>query len=423
MKWARCSLWVGATLGVLAVPLGLHAQTSLGSTVEGLLQVARANNPEFRGMRFEAEAAAQRVGPAGALPDPKFRVELRDITKMGEQSPTILPGRVGSTRYLLMQDLPWYGKRDLRREVASEQAEAVSAKATGTWRELAAKIKVLYAQLYYLAQNEQLTQEILALMVHLEKIAQVRYSAGLTAQQDVIKAQLEQSAVRVELITLQAERRQLQSRMNALLGRPSAEPLAPPEAMTPLPALDAYSFAALEQRARQRNPLLRAEASQIRSAEKNRDLTHKNRYPDFSVGVSPIQYRGAIKEWELMVELNIPLQQDARRAQERESEAMLATARSRHDAVANQLLAELYENVVGLETAQRTLTLTMESILPQSELTFRSALAGYETGKVDFATLLDAQRQIRQNKLSLIKSGTDAQVRLAEIDRIAGEEQ
>lgn len=78
---------------------------------------------------------------------------------------------------------------------------------------------------------------------------------------------------------------------------------------------------------------------------------------------------------------------------------------------------------MGLETAQRTLTLTTESILPQSELTFRSALAGYETGKVDFATLLDAQRQIRQSKLSLIKSGTDAQMRLAEIDRIAGEEQ
>lgn len=423
MRWIQQSLCIGATLGVLAMPPGLHAQTSLGSTVEGLLQVARANNPEVRGMRFEAEAAAQRVGPAGALPDPKFRVELRDITKMGEQSPTILPGRVGSTRYLLMQDLPWYGKRDLRREVASEQAEAASAKATGTWRDLAAKIKVTYAQLFYLAQNEQLTQEILALMVHLEKIAQVRYSAGLTAQQDVIKAQLEQSAVRAELITLQAERRQLQARMNALLGRPSAEPLAPPEAMAPLPALGASSFAALEQRARQHNPLLRAEASQIRSAEKNRDLTNKNRYPDFSVGVSPIQYRGAIKEWELMVELNIPLQQDARRAQERESEAMLATARSRHDAVANQLLAELYENVVGLETAQRTLTLTTESILPQSELTFRSALAGYETGKVDFATLLDAQRQIRQAKLNQIKAGADAQMRLAEIDRIAGEEQ
>jgi hypothetical protein len=67
-------------------------------------------------MRYEAEAAAERVTPAGALPDPKFRTELRDITRMGEQNPTLAPARVGSTRYLLMQDVPWLGKRDLKRE-------------------------------------------------------------------------------------------------------------------------------------------------------------------------------------------------------------------------------------------------------------------------------------------------------------------
>jgi outer membrane protein TolC len=52
----------------------------------------------------------------------------------------------------------------------------------------------------------------------------------------------------------------------------------------------------------------------------------------------------------------------------------------------------------------------------------KAALAGYETGKVDFATLLDAQRQIRQAKLNQIKSRAEAQVRLAEIERILGED-
>ena len=42
-------------------------------------------------MRLEADAAGERVTQAAALPDPKFRVELRDITKFGEQSPTVPP--------------------------------------------------------------------------------------------------------------------------------------------------------------------------------------------------------------------------------------------------------------------------------------------------------------------------------------------
>ena len=292
----------------------------------------------------------------------------------------------------------------------------------GTWSELAAKIKTAYAQLYYLDQNERLTREILDLMARLEKVAQVRYASGLAAQQDVIRAQLEQTSMRNELIALEAERSQLQARLKALVGRPASETLATPERIRTLPASESMRFDVLEQRARASNPLLRTEESQIRAAEKNRELTYKNRYPDFAVGVSPIQYGKSVREWELMVEVTIPLQQDTRRAQEREAQAMLEAARSRREVATNQVLADLYENVAGLEAARRTLALTTESLLPQSELTYRSALAGYESGKVDFATLLDAQRQIRQAKLNQVKAGVAAQTRLADIERIVGEE-
>jgi outer membrane protein TolC len=292
----------------------------------------------------------------------------------------------------------------------------------GTWSELAAKIKTAYAQLYYLDQNERLTREILDLMARLEKVAQVRYASGLAAQQDVIRAQLEQTSMRNELIALEAERSQLQARLKALVGRPASETLATPERIRTLPASESMRFDVLEQRARASNPLLRTEESQILAAEKNRELTYKNRYPDFMVGLSPIQYGKSIREWELMVEVTIPLQQDTRRAQEREAQAMLEAARSRREVATNQVLADLYENVAGLEAARRTLALTTESLLPQSELTYRSALAGYESGKVDFATLLDAQRQIRQAKLNQVKAGVAAQTRLADIERIVGEE-
>lgn len=80
------------------------------------------------------------------------------------------------------------------------------------------------------------------------------------------------------------------------------------------------------------------------------------------------------------------------------------------------------QRLAGFDSERQSLTLTTENLLPQSELTFRSALAGYESGKVDFATLLDAQRQIRQAKLNQVKAGINAQMRLAEIERIVGEE-
>jgi cobalt-zinc-cadmium efflux system outer membrane protein len=128
-----------------------------------------------------------------------------------------------------------------------------------------------------------------------------------------------------------------------------------------------------------------------------------------------------VKEWELMVELNLPLQQGTRRAQERESEAMLSAARSRRDATANQVLGEL-SGTSRLRCGPRTETLAATSLLPQIRTDFQGGIAGYETGKVDFATLLDAQRQIRQARQNRLKAQADAQMSLAEIERILGED-
>jgi len=393
-----------------------------GADVESLLAVAKENNPELATMRHEADAAVQRITPAGALPDPKFRTELRDITRMGNQNPTVLPGRVGSTRYVLMQDVPWSGKRELKREIAEFDAEAAKGRIRVTWSELAARIKTAHAQRYFLHHNRQLLTEILGLMSALEKIAHARYAGGLSAQQDVIRAQVEQTGMKYELIVIENEMQQVEARLNGLLARPAASPLHPPETLRSLPAPASLDPGGLRDRLSTGNPLLFTENSRIRAAEKSRELAYRNRYPDFSLGVSPIQVQGTLREWELMVELNIPLQQSTRRAQEQESEAMLQAAKSRREAAANQMLAELAEQLSAIAAARKTEALAADTLLPQAELTYRAALAGYETGKVDFATLLEAQRQIRQAKQNRIKARAEARIRLAEVERLLGED-
>jgi outer membrane protein TolC len=393
-----------------------------GADLAGLLAIVNERNPDYASMRYEAKAAAERVTPAGALPDPRLRTEWMDITKMGEQNPTLLPANTGNTRYTLMQDLPWFGKRDLKRDIAQLEADGSQAKASASWTELVAKIKVAQAQRYYLRSNEKLTQEVLDLMARLEQIAQSRYASGLAAQQDVIRSQIEQTMLRHELLALQTEKVQADARLNTLLARPASATLAAPGQQRALPWPSQLEARALEQRVHSRNPQLFAEQARVKAAEKSRELSHKNRYPDFTLGISPTQYGGAIKEWGLMLEVNIPLQQTSRRAQEREAEAMLSAAQSRQQATANQLLSDLAENLAAIEAVQHNDMLATASLLPQANLTFSSALAGYENGKVDFATLLDAQRQISQTKQNQIKARLEAQMRLAEIERLIGED-
>ena len=416
-------LSIGVTSLSTLAAITAHAGEPLpGASVESLLALAKEHNPDYATMRLEADAALQRIVPAGALPDPTLRVELQDITMGGEQNPTLLPNRVGATRYLVMQELPWFGKRDLRRDIAALEAEGAKGRAMGNWAELSSRIKAGYAQFYYVHQSTGLSREILALMARLEQVAQARYAGGLATQQDVIRAQVEQTNLRNELVALEGERRMIQARLNMLVARPADAPLAEPERLRALPAPAQLDYAALQERVRSRNPQLFAEEARIRAAEKTRALTYKNRFPDVAVGIAPMQSRNSIKEWELMVEMRIPLQQPTRRAQEREAEAMLAAARTRKEATANQVLSDLAEAIAGIDAARSAETLTATSLLPQAELTYKAALASYETGKVDFATLLDAQRQILQAKQNRIKAQAQGQARLADIERILGEQ-
>jgi len=417
------ALLISTVLGASVTGLVRAQDTSLGSNVHDLLAYARAQSPELEAMRQEADAAAQRVGPAGALPDPVLRVELMNINNYGNDAPpSLLPSRVGETKYTVMQTLPLWGKRDLRREAAAADATQAAARSEVTWTELATRIKTSYAEYYRAVGNERLTREVLKLLSILEQIAQARYAAGLVPQQDAIRAQLEQTAMRLELVGLENEQRQSRARLNGLLARNAAAPLADPQELRPWPAVTTSDALTLAERARARNPQLQAELARLAGAEKNRDLTLRNRYPDLLVGVAPSQVGSRITQWGLMFEVNIPLQQEARRAQEREAEAMVGAARSRSEALSHQLLAELAGSLSAFDAALRTESLIKSQLLPQSELSLQSSLAAYENGKVDFATLLEAQRQIRKGRQELLRSRVDAQLRLADIERILGEE-
>jgi cobalt-zinc-cadmium efflux system outer membrane protein len=157
-RWAG-SLVVGVVLGAAGPVAAVAQEAPLGRDLPGLLAYARAQSPEIRAMHEEAEAAAQRVGPAGALPDPVLRVELMNINNYGtDASPSLLPWKVGETKYTLDAVIAPVGQaraqagRRRRRCAPGRGPQRMRA-----WAELAARIKAAYAEYYRATGNERLT--------------------------------------------------------------------------------------------------------------------------------------------------------------------------------------------------------------------------------------------------------------------------
>jgi len=417
LRILQCTL----AAALLVAASGSHAQpatTELGSSLKGVLAFLEGRNPELRAMNYEADAAQQRLRGAGALPDPVLQMELRDIPF---SDPTLSPANAGNTRYSLRQMFPLGDKRELRRGVAAADANAAEARRSATVAEVRMRAKVAYAQYWYAGQAQVVTEQLRALMADLEQIARARYGSGLAPQQDVIKAQTELTVLRSDLVMLGSERRQAAARLNGVLDRPADASLADPRELRPVPQR-AFDFASLVKLAGERSPTLAMNTAQITSAERNTQLMRASRVPDLGVGLAVIQQGTRLTDYEVMLEVNIPWQTDIIRANVNEAQSMSEAASARRSAAASQIQSELGQNWASLDALREQDGIVRATLLPQVELTVESALASYRTGRVDFATLLDAQRQMRRTRLDLLKIELEQQMRLAEIERIVGED-
>jgi len=413
-------LAAGLAAALLLAALPARAgDAPLGAGLAGLLDYARRHNPELAVRRHEAEAARERVEPASALPDPKFQLELMDFTNtMSGGGTTLVPGDVGQTRYRVIQPLPFYGKRDLRGSVAAAQAGQSEQQQAAAVLDVEARIKTAFARYYQASGQAGIIGEALALVEGLGRLVETRYGVGLVPQQDVVRAHSEATTLRLDLVDAERRHRDAAARLNAQLPRPADAPLANPGNLPSVPTVP--TLAVLFERTKVVSPELAGERLGVDAATDNRDLVLRNRYPDFAVGLTNNRPKNGVDSWDLMVELNIPLQQSSRRAQEREAERRLDAARSRVAAAEARLGGRLGETLAAVTANTDKARLLRDTLLPQSLASFESAQAGYESGRVNFNTLIEAERQVLRSRLALLDAETEIRVQIAELERLTG---
>jgi outer membrane protein TolC len=394
-------------------------QSPPGASVESLLALAREMNPEVAARALEAEAALARVDGAGTLPDPMFRTEFKDIERTND---TYLPERSNRIEYWLEQEFPLWGKRGLRTEVARAEADGARARLRAAEIDLAARIKTVFARAYGLDQAIRLIEAQLRSLAELSELAHLRYAQGLGLQQEALAAELEWARLQTEQARLMGERRQTASRMNALLARPVASPLAAPEALPPVPAENSLVLAELIERARQSNSELQAERATITAAEQEQVLVRREWYPDLTVGVAAVDEDRRFIGYEAMIGVTVPLQWGLRQAREREAAATLGAARARREGAALRLQEELEGAYWALQSAQEIARLLRDVQLPAASLALDAAIQAYTVNRIELGRVIDSERRVREISLELLNALVEQQFRLAEIERLIGGE-
>lgn len=390
---------------------------TVGDSLTSLQAAVQQDNPQLQQVMAEIQAASARTISAGALADPVFKLELMDFTPEGKGK-QYLPGRTGQSKYTLMQDLPWYGKRDLKASIAEQQADVAKFKAAKTQNELKAEMRRLYTRRYETHQMWLLNEEIDSVLHQIEQTANSRYQQGLANQQELIQTQLNRSQLAKMQIDLEANQQQLQSWTNAILNRaPSAELAFPAD----LPSLSNNELKTLKDTDwLKKTPQWQQTVSERNAATLNERLVEKNRYPDFTVGVVAVQNQQQLEEWEGMVQFNLPLNLTRRTADEREAQAMSIAAKAEQQQMSNDLQSQFWRAITAIEQAQKQQQLLKNKIQEQAALNLRSALQAYQNNQLPLSGLLEAEQQWLEVRQSQIQAASAEQMAYADIEALTG---
>jgi outer membrane protein, heavy metal efflux system len=432
----QASLFVGLVLALIGRGSEVNAQLLLSEAITEAVE----KNPEIQLMRQRLQAVSARAKQAPYLEDPEINFQLGGVPL---STPTNF-NNADTNSIGIRQKLPFFGKLGLKEKVAQQEVRVAEQELRAKERdaqqevrvaeqELRAKereiismVKMAYADLFMGEKASEILREQLEIMRTLIRATEARYQVGRVTQQDVFKALLEQSEIMNQLINVEAESSTAQAKLNNAMYRAPRSPVQLPANLTP-PSVD-LNLPSLDDLALANRPQLKGAEEEIVRSERTYELADRNRkFPDFMVGWDYMRMPTDMKKdrYGAMINITVPFSPwtiGRREYEVEESLAEIRAAKANREAMRNMTVREVAESQAKVQAARRSITLYSEGLLTQAELSFRSAMSAYQTGRVEFVTLLEAQRALREARMGYYKATVSFLQNLADLERVVGKD-
>ncbi len=287
-------------------------------------------------------------------------------------------------------------------------------------RSVIQQVKQTYFQIAYLEETLHVLERNGRLLEQIEKIADARYRVGQGSQQDVLKAQLQRTRLLREIAHHHQLQRTAQAQLRKLLNRPPDSPEIGAEQLVETPLR--YTAEELLAKVRTENPQVTAQQEMVKRQSLQVELARKDRYPDFNLQYM-WQHTGEKFPDYYMVTFSARLPIYRRRKLNPEiAQATEELNRSRHEYESQVQTAyfEVRDQYITAQTASEVLKIYHDGLIPQALSTYGAGLAAYQTGKLDFETLLSALLDVLNFDEEYWKTLADHETALSRIEQLTG---
>lgn len=418
---SRISLYTIVSI-LFAMASLVHAEEAKPvENLSTLVETALANNPELKSSQARWEMFRNRIAQARSLDDPMLMLKIQN----GVVKSPFDFSRDGMTQKVIgvSQQIPVWGKRGLKGEVAAHEAESYRWQMEERRRELIRMVKETWYQIYFADRSLEIVDKNVRILDNFVTLTETKYAVGQGAQQDIFKSQVERSKMLDMKISLEQERKSLVAALNALLYR------SPETAVGRIPDFEirplSLSARDLRETALGKRPMIKSLQAAIDKGEAGRRLARKEFYPDFNVSLEYMQREPAMGSdgadmYGLGVTFNLPVQRERRHAMVAESNSEISMATEELNGLRNSIDSGISDLLARLEKREKLVHLYRSGIIPQAEQSLESATIGYRVNKVDFLSLLDSRMTLFNYERELYESQAEYMIRLAQLEALVG---
>lgn len=375
-----------------------------------VVEAALAASPSLRAADAQLAATQARQRAAGALPNPMFMAGVQNQQIDLSADPMMTMYMVGASQTLIRKD-----RRDVFKRAAALEVQQLERQIESRRAEITRDVLVAYHEAAAAENQIAANEEVAKLNATIAEAATIRYETGSAPQIDIIRAKLEESNVRHELLMQAGNRDQARARLRALLALSlDAE----------IPALAVQH--PMEHHARAgplsldvATPAIAGLEAEVGRAEAEIRLAKLLTKPDVSLEAS-YGFRPQQKDmFSVVGRIELPIRKAST------IEPRIAEAIARRDAARAQIdvVRQNLQRDFGVALAQRNeaieqINLHVERLVPEAKLGFESALASYQSGKTTFDSVLGALQTYRRLNVDYYGFLRQLLVAEAEIDAI-----
>lgn len=324
-------------------------------------------------------------------------------------------------RIEVTQTFPWPGILGARGKVATQALKALENEELTTLRDLILQTKKLYFELLFNKIARSINAENRLIVERIIDGAIVLYKTNRTAQEDVLKAEVELQILEEEMLLLEGEHTSIKALLNALRNQPQNTPIPEPqEYYTPKIKLD---YEILEEIALKKRSELHTIESLAQEQREMAKLARLEYFPDITVsGMYQINpHNKCDRAWGISVTFDVPLW--ASRREGRQAEEAEARALSQEYILTNtkaQIKGRIKEIIAQLSALEKRIELYEEGLLEKVAQTLAVNESQYRVGKGSFITVLDTRRQLQTTELEYARTRVAREILLAELERAEG---